>query len=783
LEAQRFDLLVDAIADHAVYMLDSSGFVATWNAGAERIKGYTPTEIIGRHFSEFFTPEDREKGIPRKALQIALSTGRFEVEGLRVRKDGTSFWANAVLQPVRDEQGNHIGFVKVTRDIDERMQTERTLRESERRFRILVEGVTDYAIYMLDPGGIVVNWNPGAERLKGYTAGEIVGQHFSKFYGKDDRAAGLPGRVLEQAMREGRYEAEGWRYRKDGSRFWASVVVDAIRNPDGTLEGFAKITRDITERRASLEAVRESERQFRLLVSGVTDYAIFMLDPNGIVTSWNAGAQKIKGYTSEEIIGQHFSLFYTERDRAAGVPARALYAAAHDGKFEAEGLRVRKDGSMFFASVVIDPIYDENSQLVGFAKITRDITERRKAEDALLEVQAQRAQAQKMDALGQLTGGVAHDFNNLLMVVDGHIRTIRKTIATAEDPKVIRAVEAIEHAAQRGATLTRQLLTFARRQTINPTVIHVAEQTESFRNMLSSFIGGSVRLLTTADPATWSVKADVGELELALVNLVVNARDAMPDGGIVSITVENTILHADKTDAGIEGEFVALRVVDTGAGIPPDVLAKVFDPFFTTKGAEKGTGLGLSQVHGFAHQSGGTVKIESEVGKGTIVTIYLPRSHEMLDDEIAEASVASLGGRVLLVEDNPDVMNVATAMLQSLDYEVEAVSTPVAALDVLNKRDFDLVLSDIVIPGPMNGIALANEIRIRKPGLPVLLATGYSPEASQADSEFPMLRKPFQLAELSRALSRLIAESKQPDDSNVIRLRPAHRGAAPKKSK
>jgi PAS domain S-box-containing protein len=783
LEAQRFDLLVGAIADHAVYMLDSSGFVATWNAGAERIKGYTPAEIIGRHFSEFFTPEDREKGIPQKALQNALSTGRHEVEGWRVRKDGTSFWANAMLQPVRDEQGNHLGFVKVTRDITERMQTERTLRESERRFRILVEGVIDYAIYMLDPGGIVVNWNPGAERLKGYTAGEIVGQHFSKFYGKDDRAAGLPGRVLEQAAREGRYEAEGWRYRKDGSRFWASVVVDAIRNPDGTLEGFAKVTRDITERRASLEAIRESERQFRLLVSGVTDYAIFMLDPNGIVTSWNAGAQKIKGYTAEEITGQHFSLFYTERDRAAGVPARALYTATHDGKFEAEGLRVRKDGSMFFASVVIDSIHDEHGQLVGFAKITRDITERRKAQDALLEVQAQRAHAQKMDALGQLTGGVAHDFNNLLMVVGGHIRTIRKAMAGVEDPKTIQAAEAIEHAAQRGATLTRQLLTFARRQTVNPTVIYIAEQTDSFRRMLSSFIGGSVRLVTTAGPEIWPVKVDVGELELALVNLVLNARDAMTEGGIVSMTVENAVLRGDETDARVEGEFVAIRVVDTGAGIPPDVLTKVFDPFFTTKGADKGTGLGLSQVHGFAHQSGGAVKIESEVGKGTVVTIYLPRSHDALDGEIAETSVASPGGRVLLVEDNPDVMHVATAMLQSLDYEVEAVSTPVAALDLLDRKDFDLVLSDIVIPGPMNGMALADEIRSRKPRLPILLATGYSPEAGQAGCDFPILRKPLQLAELSRALSRLIAKSKQPDDSNIIRLHQARRGAAPKKDK
>ena len=262
---------------------------------------------------------------------------------------------------------------------------------------------------------MAINWNPGAERLKGYTADEILGQHFSKFYTREECAAGMPGRVLEIADREGRYEGEGWRVRKDGSRFWAMVVVDAIRNKAGELEGFAKVTRDITERRSAQEVIRDSERQFRLLVAGVTDYALYMLDPNGIVASWNAGAERIKGYTSDEIVGQHFSKFYPERDRAAGAPSRALYTAAQEGRFEAEGWRVRKDGTLFWANVVVDAIRDEKGDLVGFAKITRDITDRRDAQIALQEAQQQRAYSQKMDALGQLTGGVAHDFNNLLM--------------------------------------------------------------------------------------------------------------------------------------------------------------------------------------------------------------------------------------------------------------------------------------------------------------------------------------------------------------------------------
>jgi PAS domain S-box-containing protein len=336
LDAHKLELLLDAVSDYAIYMVDTEGFVASWNAGAEQIKGYTPTEIIGQHFSRFFTREDQEKGVPETILEAARRTGRHESEGWRVRKGGGRFWCNAILHQVVDEHGDLIGFAKVTRDITERIAARDALLESERRFRILVEGVIDYAIYMLDPSGIVVNWNPGAQRLKGYTADEIVGQHFSKFYSKEDRRTGLPARVLETATREGRYEAEGWRIRKDGSRFWALVIIDAIRNEKGELEGFAKVTRDVTERRAAQDILGDSERQFRLLVANVTDYALYMLDPNGIVTSWNAGAERIKGYQPNEIIGQHFSKFYRESDRAVGLPSHALYSAAQEGRFEAD---------------------------------------------------------------------------------------------------------------------------------------------------------------------------------------------------------------------------------------------------------------------------------------------------------------------------------------------------------------------------------------------------------------------------------------------------------------
>jgi PAS domain S-box-containing protein len=769
-DPQRFDLLVDALSDYAIYMLDSEGFITTWNAGAERIKGYRPAEIIGQHFSRFFTAEDQAAGLPEKILAAARAAGRHEAEGWRVRKDGSRFWANAIAQPVHDEHGSPIGFAKITRDITERVAVQNALVESERGFRLLAEGVLDYAICMLDPSGVVTSWNAGAERLKGYTPEEILGQHFSRFYTKEDRAAGLPAIVLATAAREGRYEAEGWRVRKDGGRFWGSVVVHAIRNEAGHLQGFAKLTRDITERRAAQEALHESERQFRLLIEGVTDYALYMLDPNGIITSWNAGAQRIKGYPAEEIIGQHVSRFYTERDRAAGIPTRVLYAAAREGRFEAEGWRVRKDGTMFWANVVVDAIRDERGKLVGFAKITRDITERRNAQLALQEAQAQRAHAQKMDALGQLTGGVAHDFNNLLMVVSGHIRTLKN--AVAGDAKAARAAEAIELAAQRGETLTRQLLTFARRQTVNPMIIHVSERVEAFRTMLASSIGGSAQLVTTIGPETWPVKVDPSELELSLVNLVLNARDAMPNGGMVALTAENVTLARGDIEANIAGDFVALRVTDTGTGIAPDVLERVFDPFFTTKQVDKGSGLGLSQVHGFAHQSGGTVRIESALGKGTTVTLYLPRARADAPAASGEVQIESVrGGSVLVVDDNPDVADVSTGMLEQLGYDVHRARDAATALAAIEQHAFDLVVSDIVMPGDMDGLALARALRERQPALPVLLVTGYSQAAAEAAPEFTVMRKPFQLAELSRATARMIAESKQPASTNVVRLR------------
>jgi PAS domain S-box-containing protein len=492
----------------------------------------------------------------------------------------------------------------------------------------------------------------------------------------------------------------------------------------------------------------ESERSFRLLVEGVADYALYMLDPTGIITSWNVGGERIKGYSPEEIVGRHFSCFYTEADRANGKPLRALNIAKEQGRYEEEGWRVRKDGTFFWASVVIDPIR-ENDELVGFAKITRDITERRETQLKLEKMQKQLAESQKLDALGQLTGGVAHDFNNLLMIVSGSVHALKKGLGN--DAKLLRAVAAIEAATKRGAALTSQLLTFARRQSVNPQAINLAERISAVRDVLDTGVGSAVRLEFDVDKSTWPVTVDIAEFETALINLVINARDAMPGGGTIRIAARNDVLNEEAN----AGEYVAVSVQDSGTGIAPDVLGKIFDPFFTTKPIGKGTGLGLSQVHGFAHQAGGTVRVTSEIGKGTTVTILLPREHASPQSDVINAIETGQSGTVLLVEDNPEVASVSTALLEQLGYTVRKVADADAALREIERDGIDLVFSDIIMPGKMDGLGLARRLKEIRPEVPILLATGYSDAAVNVRGHFPILRKPYEIHQLSDAIAKL----------------------------
>jgi PAS domain S-box-containing protein len=525
----------------------------------------------------------------------------------------------------------------------------------------------------------------------------------------------------------------------------------------------AALKQDILERRKAQDAFLESEWRFRLFIQGVTDYAIFMLDPEGRITNWNMGAQRIHQYTAGEIVGEHFGRLFAEEERLRGEPARALQVAAYEGKYVAEGWRVRRDESAFWASAVIEAIRDEVGTLVGFAKITRDITERREAQTSLERAQEQLAQSQKMEALGQLTGSIAHDFNNLLMIVSGHAQLLRRRLS---DPKHLQALEAMHSAANRGESLTRQLLAFSRRQPLNPVVVDVKERIEAVHEMLVGSLRGNVELKRELPAQVWPVEVDIAELELALVNIAVNARDAMPGGGTITLSARNVTLKKSDEVEGLEGEFVALAMADTGVGIAPDILPKVFEPFFTTKALGKGTGLGLAQVYGFSHQSGGTVVATSAVGSGTTITIYLPRKQGAQVPAAEQASVqpAVAGqGTILVVEDNAEVADVTASLVEQLGYRTLRAENATDALNMLQRGDkIHLVFSDVVMPGGMNGIALAQEIGNRYPHIPVLLTSGYSDVVQATESKRAILRKPFQLPALEKsireALERVAAQ-------------------------
>jgi PAS domain S-box-containing protein len=625
------------------------------------------------------------------------------------------------------------------------------------RYRQLVEAVTDYAIYMLDSSGNVVSWNAGAQRFKGYLPEEIIGQHFSRFYTEEDRATNLPARALEISAREGKFESEGWRVRKDGARFWAHVVIDPIRDSAGIVTGYAKVTRDLTERRAAEKALRQSEEQFRRLVQGVTDYAIYLLSPEGIITSWNLGAKRIKGYDPAEIIGKHFSLFYTPEDRENGEPKIALDTAIREGKFEKEGWRLRKDGTRFWCHIVIDPIRDDTQAVIGFAKITRDITERKKAQQSLEHAREALFQSQKMDAVGQLTGGVAHDFNNLLMAILGSLELARKY---ATDPRQQRLLENATAGAQRGASLTQRMLSFARRQQMDAKPTDLRKLVQGMSELLQSSLGSGCEIQTQFPLALLDILADENQLELALLNLCVNARDAMPRGGTIMISAREETVSDDRQHGLFPGQYVCLAVTDKGEGMSADTLAHATEPFFTTKGVGKGTGLGLPMVHGMSEQMGGRLILKSKQGEGTTAEIWLPVATTAGVPETvhaahipAEAARRSL--RVLAVDDDALVLFNTVAMLEDLGHTAVEAHSGLEALERLRNGNFDLVITDQAMP-KMTGIQLLEAIKADFPSLPVILATGYAEIPGGAGLGIAKLNKPFTEKDLAALLDKIV---------------------------
>lgn len=477
-----------------------------------------------------------------------------------------------------------------------------------------------------------------------------------------------------------------------------------------------------------------------LLVQNVTDYAIYMLDPTGIVSSWNAGAARFKGYRADEIIGEHFSRFYTDEDRAAGLPAKALEVSLEEGRFEAEGWRVRNDGSRFWANVVIDAVRDDTGRHVGFAKVTRDLTERKLAQEALDQSREQFFQAQKLEAIGKLTGGVAHDFNNILAAIMGSLGLAQRRLAQGED--VTRFLENAMQAASRGATLTQRMLAFARRQELQLEPVDLIASVREMADMLARTIGPHIAITTRFPLALPPVLADRGQIELALMNLVVNARDAMPEGGMIVLCAD-AVEEDDRTS-------VRLVVIDEGTGMDAATLERATEPFFTTKGVGKGTGLGLPMVQGMVEQCGGRFRLESELGKGTRAEVWLPVTEAVAKAAAPEepAEVAAVKPlRILAVDDDPIVLLNTATVLSDIGHQVIQAHSGPAALVELAEHPVDLLLTDYAMPG-MTGAELVEQARQAQPDLKAIIVSGYAELPEGAPLEVPRLAKPFGDADL-----------------------------------
>jgi len=768
----------------AVYTTDIDGTITFFNDAAVTLAGRRPS-VNDKWCVSWKLLRLDGTPLPHDECPMAATLrdghARYASQIVAVRPDGSRVICEAHPTPLLDKSGVLIGAVNVLIDISERVGAEQALRSlnetleqrvlyrtnsaeaalmtlhrREREFALLVESVLDYAIIMLDPEGNITHWNQGAERIYGYRSEEIVGRHFSTFHTSDDRADHLPEKTLATALREGRHEGEGWRLRKDGSLFWASAIVDPIVD-QGRLIGFAKITRDVTERMKSQAALVESERQARAVIDTAPD-GFVQLDISGRVVEWNPAAVAMFGWSREEAIGKEITqLLVPEGERARFVERMSL-ENAHPPQHNAVPLKLQtRTGELVTVELNFGVRFSTGNDPLNL--FIRDIGGR-------VSIEAQLRQAQKMEAIGMLAGGIAHDFNNLLQGIIGAVEIINLRINDGDTRDVSRFVDGALNSAQRAAALTQRLLSFSRKQPLDPQSVDANQLVVSMGELLRRTMGEEISLEFELADDLWRCLCDVNQLESALLNLAINARDAMPQGGRLTLRSANLDIGesavVDRPNVRC-GKYVLLSVTDTGTGIPEEIVDHVFDPFFTTKEVGRGTGLGLSMVYGFAQQSGGFCEIRSESGKGTTVRIGLPRHLAPLEKtrRATRSRLAKGAGElVLVVEDESVVRGIVVQVLHQLRYTTLEAADGDAALELLLAHDsVDLLISDIGLPG-MNGCALVEAAHTLRPKLKILLMSGYAPDkiqgGKQAAQKWPLINKPFSTAKLARCIREVM---------------------------
>ena len=671
-------------------------------------------------------------------------------------------------------------------NVVERRSSAETLRQSEERFRLLVESVRDYAIFMLDPQGYVLTWNAGAERFKGYRADEIIGSHFSRFYPPEALARGLPAEELETASRVGSFEDEGWRVRKDGSLFWANVVITAMRDHTGELIGYAKVTRDLTQRRNHEEALRQSEERFRLLIEGVADYAIFMLDVNGRIATWNEGAQRIKGYAADEIVGQHFSIFYPQDVRDSGWPEHELRVAAETERFVDTGWRVRKDGSTFWANVTITAMRDEARRLIGFAKLTRDLTESRRVEaieiaskerEEILDAErnarmaAQRATRIKDEFLATLS----HELRTPLSSILGWTQILLKGLTTSPVDQQ-RAIEVIDRNARAQVQLIDDLLDLSRIMTGK---LRLDLQQVAMLDVVQAAVDSAepaaaakdIRLRSLLDPSRMMVNGDASRLQQVVWNLLTNAIKFTPRSGQIQVLLQRVNSH------------IELSVADSGIGIPESFIDRVFDRFSqrdsSTTRVHGGLGLGLAICKQLVELHGGVIRAASPgEGQGATFFVELPVSIMQVETERARAhptaevhesegvALPRLDGvHAFVVDDEPDARDLLRRVLEDQGAAVTCFDSADSVLTALQSSRPAVIVSDVGMPG-MDGYQMMRVLRAREPldsRIPALALTAFARAEDRKRSLVAgfqaHLAKPFDVAELVLLVATLVGRS------------------------
>ncbi|MBL6081123.1 PAS domain S-box protein [Belnapia sp. T18] len=761
------ELVLDSSADFAILTTDLDGIITTWNGAAKRVMGWSEEEVVGRDACIIFTPEDQEEGACAAEMAQARSSGRAADERWHIRKDGSRFWGAGSMAPLRDEAtSEHLGYIKIVRDRTEQHLAGERLRASEAMLRGVLESSADCLKLLTTDGRLTFMNGPGLCTMEIEDFGSVRGEEWVSLWPEGEREKIRAALADAAAGRVGRFR--GFCATARGTPKWWDVQVTAVPGADGRPELLLASSRDVTEGERSREALRLSEARLRGALS-ISTVGVMFWGPDFDLTEVNDAFLRMTGFSREEAIGRTWQdltppEFYAHSAKAIEEVTTLSETTPYEKQY------YRKDGSRWWGLFAARRIGDE---VVEFAL---DVTDRKQAEEELrrlnehLEVEvARRAeqlrrqedilrQSQKLEAVGQLTGGVAHDFNNLLTVIRSAADLLRRS-DLPEDRRQ-RYVGAIADTASRAAKLTGQLLAFARRQPLKPEVFAVGERLQAVADLVRPLVGARIEIETVIECEGCTVEADPNQFETALVNLAVNARDAMSGEGCLTLkTWLACEVPSTRGHASAPGAFVAVSVSDTGSGMASEMLGRIFEPFFTTKEVGKGTGLGLSQVYGFAKQSGGEIDVDSEVGRGTTFTLYLPRAEAkavVAPSQPQEGADPPTAGRrnVLLVEDNTQVGEFARQMLEDLGHEATLAPNARAALKLLEEDAgrFDVVFSDVVMPG-MNGVELGREIRLRWPNVPIILTSGYSHVlANGGAQEFELLHKPYSVEGLSRAL-------------------------------